>query len=121
VGIQIAPRAVRQVARTIRLHRAGILTAIRLGLSNGRLEGLNHRIRLISHRSFAFHSAAPHRPRLPLLQPDRHRLPSMTFTPNSTGAPHFCSDASQTPTCPRSSHNEENARDQMSRQRLSIG
>ncbi len=32
---------------------------IRLGLSNGRLEGLNSRIRLISHRSFGFHSAAP--------------------------------------------------------------
>jgi transposase len=48
-----------KLARTIRRHRAGILTAIRLGLSNGRLEGLNSRIRLISHRSFGFHSAAP--------------------------------------------------------------
>jgi transposase len=48
-----------RLARTIRRHRAGILAAIRLGLSNGRLEGLNSRIRLISHRSFGFHSAAP--------------------------------------------------------------
>jgi transposase len=48
-----------RVARTIRRHRAGILAAIRLGLSNGRLEGLNSRIRLISHRSFGFHSASP--------------------------------------------------------------
>ena len=48
-----------KLARTIRRHRAGILSAIRLGLSNGRLEGLNSRIRLISHRSFGFHSAAP--------------------------------------------------------------
>jgi transposase len=48
-----------KLARTIRRHRAGILNAIRLGLSNGRLEGLNSRIRLISHRSFGFHSAAP--------------------------------------------------------------
>ena len=48
-----------RLARTIRLHRTGILAAIRLGLSNGRLEGLNSRIRLISHRSFGFHSAAP--------------------------------------------------------------
>ena len=47
------------LARTIRRHRAGILAAIRLGLNNGRLEGLNSRIRLISHRSFGFHSAAP--------------------------------------------------------------
>jgi transposase len=48
-----------KLARTIRRHRAGILAAIRLGLSNGRLEGLNSRIRLISHRSFGFHSADP--------------------------------------------------------------
>jgi transposase len=48
-----------RLARTIRRHRTGILTAIRLGLTNGRLEGLNSRIRLISHRSFGFHSADP--------------------------------------------------------------
>jgi transposase len=48
-----------KLARTIRRHRDAILAAIRLGLSNGRLEGLNSRIRLISHRSFGFHSAAP--------------------------------------------------------------
>jgi transposase len=48
-----------KLARTIRRHHEGILAAIRLGLSNGRLEGLNSRIRLISHRSFWFHSAAP--------------------------------------------------------------
>jgi transposase len=48
-----------KLARTIRRHRAGILSAIRLGLSNGRLEGLNSRIRLISHRSFGFHSPGP--------------------------------------------------------------
>ena len=48
-----------KLARTIRLHRHGIVAAISLGLTNGRLEGLNSRIRLISHRSFGFHSAAP--------------------------------------------------------------
>ena len=48
-----------KLARTIRLHRDGILAAIRLRLTNGRLEGLNSRIRLVSHRSFGFHSAAP--------------------------------------------------------------
>jgi len=48
-----------KLARTIRTHRNGILNAIRLGLNNGRLEGLNSRIRLISHRSFGFHSASP--------------------------------------------------------------
>jgi Transposase len=34
-----------------------LLAAIRLGLSNGSLEGLNSKIRLISYRSFGFHSA----------------------------------------------------------------
>ena len=48
-----------KLARTVRRHREGILAAVRLGLSNGRLEGLNSKVRLISHRSFGFHSAAP--------------------------------------------------------------
>jgi transposase len=47
-----------KLARAIRRHSDGILNTIRLGLNNGRLEGLNHRIRL-SHRSFGFHSASP--------------------------------------------------------------
>ena len=48
-----------RLARTLRAHRDGILAAIRLNLSNGRLEGLNSKIRLISHRAFGFHSADP--------------------------------------------------------------
>jgi transposase len=48
-----------RLARTLRTHRDGILAAIRLGLSNGRLEALNSKIRLISHRAFGFHSADP--------------------------------------------------------------
>ena len=48
-----------RLARTLRKHRDGILAAIRLGLSNGRLEGLNSKIRLISHRAFGFHSPDP--------------------------------------------------------------
>lgn len=48
-----------KLARTIREHRDGVIAAVRLGLSNGRLEGLNSKVRLISHRSFGFHSAAP--------------------------------------------------------------
>jgi len=46
-----------KLARTIRAHEAGILAAIEHGLSNGRLEGLNNKIRLLSHRAFGFHSA----------------------------------------------------------------
>lgn len=36
-----------------------MIAAVRLGLSNGRLEGLNSKVRLISHRSFGVHSARP--------------------------------------------------------------
>lgn len=45
------------LARTIRAHRDGILAAIRLGLSNGRVEGRNATIRLLTRRAFGFHSA----------------------------------------------------------------
>lgn len=43
--------------RTIRGHRDGILAAIRLGITNARVEGLNNRVRLITRRAFGFHSA----------------------------------------------------------------
>lgn len=46
-----------KLARTVREHRNGILAAIEHGLSNGRLEGLNSKVRLLSHRAFGFHSA----------------------------------------------------------------
>jgi transposase len=46
-----------KLARTIRQHKQGVLAAIQLGLSNGRLEALNSKIRLISHRAYGFHSA----------------------------------------------------------------
>ena len=46
-----------KLARTIRKHKAGVLAAIELGLSNGRLEALNSKVRLISHRAYGFHSA----------------------------------------------------------------
>jgi len=48
-----------RLARTLRQHKDGILAAIELGLSNGRLEALNSKVRLISHRSYGFHSAQP--------------------------------------------------------------
>jgi len=48
-----------KLARTIRRYRDGILAAIRLGLSNGRMEGLNSKVRLLSHRSFGFHGPQP--------------------------------------------------------------
>jgi transposase len=47
-----------KLARTVRAHRDGILAAIDLGLSNGRLEGLNNKIAVLKHRAYGFHSAA---------------------------------------------------------------
>jgi transposase len=46
-----------KLARTIRKHKTGVLAAIELNLSNGRLEALNSKVRLISHRAYGFHSA----------------------------------------------------------------
>lgn len=46
-----------RVAKTIRKHRDGILTAIRLGINNARAEGLNNHVRLIIRRAYGFHSA----------------------------------------------------------------
>lgn len=43
-------------ARTIRKHRDGINAAIDRGLSNGRQEGLNNKVRLIIRRAYGFHS-----------------------------------------------------------------
>jgi transposase len=51
--------AFQRLAGTLARFRDSILAAIRLGLSNGRLEGLNAKVRLLSHRSFGFHSAQP--------------------------------------------------------------
>jgi transposase len=45
------------VAKTIRKRREGILAAVRLGVNNGRHEGLNRRVRLIVNRAYGFHSA----------------------------------------------------------------
>ncbi|MEO6886887.1 MAG: ISL3 family transposase, partial [Jatrophihabitantaceae bacterium] len=45
-----------KVAKTIRRHRDGILAAIRLKINNGRAEGLNNHVRLITRRAYGFHS-----------------------------------------------------------------
>jgi transposase len=46
-----------KLTRTIRQHKHGVLAAIELGLSNGRLVALNSKVRLLSHRAYGFHSA----------------------------------------------------------------
>ena len=45
-----------KLARTIRARREHILNAIRLGLNNGRVEGLNNRVRLLIRRAYGFHT-----------------------------------------------------------------
>ena len=47
----------RKLARTLRAHLEGILAYVATGLSNGRTEGLNGKIRTITRRSYGFHSA----------------------------------------------------------------
>lgn len=46
------------LARTLDRYREGIVAAIRFGLSNGRMEGLNNKIGVLKHRAYGFHSAA---------------------------------------------------------------
>ena len=46
-----------RLGRTIRKHRDGILTAVRLGVTQGRTEALNNKVRLITRRAYGFHSA----------------------------------------------------------------
>jgi transposase len=48
----------RTVARTIKKHLEGIVAYVATGLSSGRSEGLNGKIRTITRRSFGFHSAS---------------------------------------------------------------
>lgn len=47
-----------RVARTIRKHLSGILAYLNTGLSNGRVEGLNGKARVITRRSYGFHDAS---------------------------------------------------------------
>jgi transposase len=46
-----------KAARTMRQRRELILNAIEHGISNGRVEGLNNKVRLIVRRAYGFHSA----------------------------------------------------------------
>lgn len=48
-----------RLSRTVRKKADGMLEFIDSGLTNARLEGMNNKIRLLSHRAFGFHSADP--------------------------------------------------------------
>ncbi len=42
------------LAKTLRVHRAGILAWTKLRVTNGALEGMNNKVKAISHRAFGF-------------------------------------------------------------------
>lgn len=48
-----------RLGRTLRDHLAGIRAFLEHRITNGLAEGVNNKIRLLSHRAFGFHSAAP--------------------------------------------------------------
>jgi transposase len=43
--------------RLLRSHLDGVLASTKIRLSNGAVEGMNNKIKSISHRSFGFRSA----------------------------------------------------------------
>jgi transposase len=47
----------KRAAATIRKYLDGVLAIVATGLSNGRIEGLNGKIRTITRRAYGFHSA----------------------------------------------------------------
>ncbi len=47
-----------RVGRTIRKHFEGIMAYVRTGISNGRSEGMNGKVRVITRRAFGFHAAS---------------------------------------------------------------
>jgi len=44
----------KQFARMIRKHKDGILAWTKMRISNGALEGMNNKVKLVSHRSYGF-------------------------------------------------------------------
>jgi len=46
-----------RVARTVRSHKEGALAYIEDRLTNGVVEGINNKLRMIARRAFGFHSA----------------------------------------------------------------
>jgi transposase len=48
-----------RLGRTIRDHLSGVVALFKERIANGIAEGMNNKIRLLSHRAFGFHSASP--------------------------------------------------------------
>ncbi len=58
LGHAVAAGVVQEFVRMLRSHLDGILAWTKTRLSNGAVEGMNNKIKSISHRSFGFRSAA---------------------------------------------------------------
>ena len=50
----------KKLVRMLRPHLDGLLAWTKLRLSNGALEGMNNKIKLVSHRAFGFRSVEHH-------------------------------------------------------------
>ena len=53
-GIELAPFV--KLARTIRKHAVGILAYLDTKMTNGLVEGINNKLRVIARRAYGFHS-----------------------------------------------------------------
>jgi transposase len=51
-------RPFKKLARTLRKHKDGVLAYVQTRLNNGRTEGLNGKIRVITRRAFGFHNVS---------------------------------------------------------------
>ena len=47
-----------RIARTIRKHAAGILGYLEARMTNGPVEGVNNKLRVVARRAYSFHTPA---------------------------------------------------------------
>jgi len=77
-----------KLARTVKDHFEGILAYVQTRLSNGRVEGMNGKIRTITRRSYGFHSASNLIALIYLCCSGIHLLPVIKFpSPKRATAP----------------------------------
>lgn len=54
---EVPPGAVQEIRGMLRSHLGGVLAWTKARVSNGAVEGMNNKIKSISHRSFGFRTA----------------------------------------------------------------
>ena len=55
-GLAVPPDAVREAGASIRKHAEGILAYLDTKMTNGPVEGINNKLRVIARRAYGFHS-----------------------------------------------------------------